>query len=117
MDTAIEHAQRAGVVVFTIYASGVGHSGHSFWSITWGQNYLSQLAEQTGGEAYFQGFQTPISLSPYLDDLSHRLNQQYLLGFFPKAEKKAGFQRIRLRTEVPDVDLVGQESVYGTATK
>lgn len=112
VDTAIEHAQRAGVIVFTIYATGVGHFGHSFWSINWGQNYLSEIAEKTGGEAYFQGFQTPISMSPYLDDLSHRLTQQYLLGFFPKPEKKSGFERIRLRTEIPDVDLVGQESVY-----
>lgn len=117
VDTAVEHAQRAGVVVFTIYASGVGHRSHSYWSTTWGQNYLSQIAEQTGGEAYFQGFQTPISMAPFLDDLSHRLGQQYLLGFFPKPEKKAGLERIRLRTEVPDTELVGQESVYLPAAK
>jgi hypothetical protein len=117
VDAAIEHAQRAGIVVFAVYVTGVGHDGHSFWSITWGQNYLSELAEKTGGEAWMLGFQTPVSLSPYLDDLTHRLSQQYLLSFFPKPEKKAGLQRIRLRTELQNVDLAGQESVYAGAGK
>ena len=112
VDSAVHEAQRAGVVVYTIFATGVGHYGHSLWSINWGQSYLAQVAEQTGGEAWFQGFQTPISLAPYLDDLSHRLTQQYLLSFIPKQEKKSGFQRIKLRTELPNVELVGQESVY-----
>lgn len=117
VDSTIEHAQRAGIVVFSIYVSGVGHRGHSYWSVTWGQNFLSELAERTGGEAWFQGFYTPVSLAPFLDELSHRLGQQYLLSFFPKAEKKSGFERIRLRTEIPDVDLVGQENVYVGAAK
>lgn len=116
VDSAVEHLQRAGVVVYTIYVNGAGHYGHSTWSVTWGQSYLSQVAEQTGGEAYFQGFQTPISLSPYLDDLTHRLTEQYLLVFTPKPAKKAGFQRINLRTELPNVDLAGQESVYVPAS-
>jgi hypothetical protein len=117
VQTTIERAQRAGIVVFSIYVSGVGHRGHSFWSVTWGQNFLSELAERTGGEAWWQGFYTPVSLAPYLDELSHRLGQQYILSFFPKAEKKAGLERIRIRTEIPDVDLVAQESVYVGAGK
>ena len=117
VESTIEHAQRAGIVVFSIYVSGVGHSGHSYWSVTWGQNFLSELAERTGGEAWFQGSYTPVSLAPFLDELSHRLGQQYLLSFFPKAERKQGFERVRLRTEIPDVDLVGQENVYVGAGK
>ena len=116
VDSAVHETQRAGVVVYTIFVSGVGHYAHSLWSVTWGQSYLAQVAEQTGGEAWSQGFQTPISLAPYLDDLSHRLTEQYLLGFIPKPEKKAGFQRIKLRTELPNVELVGQESVYVPAS-
>src|SRR5262249_17229620 len=90
VDSAVEQAQKAGVIVFTIYATGVGHWGHSFWRIDWGQNYLAQVADQTGGEAYFLGLGTPVSFSPYLDDLSHRLNHQYLLTFLAKPQNKAG---------------------------
>ena len=90
----------------------MGHYGHSFWRINWGQNYLSQIADETGGEAYFLGLETPVSFSPYLDDLSHRLTHQYLLAFLAKPEKKAGLQRVKLRTEVPNAELVSADKVY-----
>jgi hypothetical protein len=90
----------------------VGHFGHSFWRINWGQNYLSQIADETGGEAYFLGDETPVSFAPYLDDLTHRLAHQYLLAFLPKPEKKAGLQRVKLRTEVPNAELVAADNVY-----
>src|SRR5205823_3502377 len=38
---AIDQAVRAGVVVHSIYYGAAGHFGHSYWQITWGQNYLS----------------------------------------------------------------------------
>jgi hypothetical protein len=112
VDSAVEQAQKAGVIVFTIYATGVGHWGHSFWRIDWGQNYLAQVADQTGGEAYFLGLGTPVSFSPYLDDLSHRLNHQYLLTFLAKPQNKAGLQPVRLRTEIPNAELVSADRVW-----
>jgi len=112
VDSAMEQAQKAGVIVFTIYATGVGHWGHSFWRMNWGQNYLAQVADETGGESYFLGLGTPVSFSPYLDDLSHRLNHQYLLTFLAKPEKKAGLQQVRLRTEVPNAELVSADRVW-----
>ena len=112
VDSAVEQAQKAGVIVFTIYANGVGHWGHSFWRTNWGQNYLAQIADETGGESYFLGLETPVSFSPYLDDLSHRLNHQYLLTFLAKPEKKAGLQGVRLRTEVSNAELVSADRVW-----
>ena len=52
MDSAIEEAQRAGVIVYSIYTPGVGHYGHSFWRVNRGQNYLTQISDETGGESY-----------------------------------------------------------------
>lgn len=112
VDSAIEEAQRAGIGVFAIYSPGVGHYGHSFWRMNWGQNYLSQLADETGGEAYYLALQAPISFTPYLDDLTHRLGHQYLLTFLAKPEKKAGIQRVRLSTEVRNVELVAADGAY-----
>jgi len=110
--TAIEQAQRAGITIYSIYSPGVGHYGHSFWRINWGQNYLSEFSDETGGESYYLGFGPVVSFVPYLDDLTHRLTHQYLLTFIPKPEKKGGMQRIRLRTEVPNAELVTATSVY-----
>src|SRR5581483_5155600 len=72
VDTAVHDAQCAGVVVYSIYTPSAGHFGHSFWRTYWGQNYLSQVSEETGGESYyFLGPQAPVSFSPYLDKLNH----------------------------------------------
>lgn len=116
VDSAIGQAQRAGVIIYAIYATGVGHYGHSFWRINWGQNYLSQVATETGGEAYFLGSDTPVAFAPYLDDLNLKLSHQYLLAFLAKPEKKAGFRRVKLRTEVPNAELVAAERVWVPVT-
>jgi hypothetical protein len=112
VDTAIEQAQKAGVLVHSIFASGVGHFGRMQWPVYWGQNYLSEIATETGGQAYFLGFETPVSFAPYFQDLSRRLNHQYLLTFLAKPEKKPGLQRVRVRTEVPNVELVAATKVF-----
>lgn len=113
LDDAISNAQRAGIVVSAIYTPGVGHFGHSYWQTYWGQLYLAQVADRTGGEAYDIGFNgPPVAFAPYLEDLGHRLSHQYLLTFLAKPPKKAGMQSIKLRTEVPNVDLVSADKVW-----
>jgi hypothetical protein len=116
VDSVIEQAQRAGVIVFGIYTPGEGHFGHSFWRMNWGQNYLSQVADETGGEAYYLGYGAPVSFAPYLEDITRRLSRQYLLTFLAKPQKKAGMQRVKLRTEVPNAELVSADRVYIPAT-
>jgi len=114
---AIERAQQAGVQVYAIYAPTIGHLGHSFWRIHWGQISLSQLAEETGGEAYFQNFQAPIAFSPFLEQIADRLKHQYRLTFLAKPEKNASYQHVRLETEVPNADLIAADRVYIPAAK
>jgi hypothetical protein len=114
---AIEQAQRAGVIVYAIYNPGTGHFAHSYWHSYWGQLYLSRVADETGGESYYIGFNGPaVTFVPYLDDLDHRLNNQYLLTFLAKPEKKSGMQRVKLATELPNTELVGAQRVYVPAS-
>jgi hypothetical protein len=113
LQAAIDDAARAGILISAIYTPGAGHFGHSYWQTYWGQLYLSELAEKTGGEAYYIGFNgPPVAFAPYLDDAMNRLNHQYLLTFLAKVPKKAGWQQVRLRTEVPKVDLISAGRVY-----
>jgi hypothetical protein len=117
VDTVIEQAQRAGVIVYSIYTPGVGHFGHSYWRTYWGQNYLSQLSDETGGESYYlMGPAPPVSFAPYMEDITRKLNHQYLLTFMAKAQKKAGMQRVKVHTEVPNAELVSADRVYVPAT-
>ena len=112
LDAAIEHAQRAGVIVYGIYTPGAGHSGHSFWRMNWGQNHLAQIAEETGGEAYMLGFGPPVSFAPYLSDIAEHLAHQYVVKFLISPGKKASFQPVRFTTEVPNAELVSAGRVY-----
>jgi hypothetical protein len=112
VDQAVETAQKAGVIIYSIYYPGVGHYGRSYWRVNWAQNYLSQLSEETGGESFYMGFGPPVSFSPYLQQLSRLLDHQYLLNFAAKPEKKDSLQKVKLRTEVPNVDLIAAEAVY-----
>ena len=113
VDEAIDNALRAGITVSAIYTPGIGHYGHSYWQTYWGQTYLSKLADETGGEAYYIGFTgPPVSFTPFLDDVGKRLNRQYLLTFLARRPKKAGWQRVRLMTEVPNADLVAPRRVW-----
>jgi hypothetical protein len=112
VDEASEDAQRAGVIVYAIYATGVGRYGQGLWRVYWGRNYLSQLADQTGGELYFVGYDTPPSFGPYFDDISRKLNHQFLLAFLARPGNKSGLQRIRLNTEVRNAELIAAENVW-----
>jgi len=116
VDEAIADAQRAGVTIYSIYTPGSGHAGHSFFRINWGQTYLAELSDKTGGESYWMGFGSAVSFAPFLDQLARQLQHQYLLTFIPKPEKKAGLQRVRLATEVSNAELVYADRVYVPAT-
>ncbi|HET9409965.1 MAG TPA: hypothetical protein VFO39_22200 [Candidatus Sulfotelmatobacter sp.] len=113
LQAAIDDTQRAGILVYAIYNPGVGHFGHSYWQNYWGQLYLSRLSDETGAEAYYIGFTgAPVSFSPYLDEINHRLGHQYLLGFQAKPQKKSGLQQVKIRTEIQQVDLVAPRRIY-----
>jgi len=118
VQSAADDATRAGIVVSAIYNPGAGHFGHSYWQTYWGQIYLSELADKTGGEAYYIGMTgAPVSFTPYLEDLARRFERQYLLAFIPKPEKKSGWRQVRLSTEVANVDLISAGRVYVTTPK
>lgn len=113
VQSAVDDAVKAGIIVSAIYTPGAGHYAHSYWQSYWGQIYLSELADKTGGEAYYIGFTgAPVSFAPYLENTARRVQNQYLLSFLAKVPKKAGWQQIRLKTEVPDVDLVSAGRVW-----
>ncbi|HVO61368.1 MAG TPA: hypothetical protein VMT53_10565 [Terriglobales bacterium] len=115
---AIEQAQKAGIVVFAIYNPGAGHLGHSYWSNYWGQIYLSEVAERTGGESYYLGVNSAaVNFISYFDNVNHRLSNQYLLTFLAKPENKSGMQRVKLSTELSNTELVGADQVYVPASE
>jgi hypothetical protein len=77
--SAITDAQRRGIPVSSIFFSDAGiRGGRADFS---GQSYLSQLAEGTGGRAYYNGTGNPVSLAPYLADFQKDLSETYVASF------------------------------------
>jgi hypothetical protein len=116
VNKGIEDAQKAGVIVYTIYTPGVGHYGHSFWRANWGQNFLAQLSDETGGESYFIGFGAPVSFQPFLNEILQRLNHQFLLTFLARPERKSGLQPVKVRIVEKDADAAAADRVYVPAS-
>jgi VWFA-related protein len=116
VNKGIADAQRAGVVVYTIFNPSAGHAGHSMWRVTYGQNFLSQLSDETGGEAYITTFDAPVSFVPYLQDLSTKLQNQYLLSFTTKASNKTELQPVRVRVKEKNADIAAPDKVLVKAS-
>ena len=117
LNEAISHARRANIEVYTIYASPSGRFGRNLWRINFGQGNLSELADETGGDAYFQGFETPISFKPFLEQFGDRLTHQYSLTFLANAGDEPKDHRIKLETEVTNAELIGPGTVRVPAAK
>jgi hypothetical protein len=99
VNTASSAAQRAGILVHSFYARGVGHMTRTnSAAASGGQNGLAKLAEETGADAYFMGYSDPVSFKPYLEDLQKELDNQYWLAFDVKPGSKPALKPVNIST-------------------
>ncbi len=90
---ALEQAQRAGAMVYSIiivpvYADAGRDEG--------GEHALIQMAEDTGGKYYY--VVDPEDLEPAFRHVSEDLRTQYLLGYYaPKRGTDASYRKIKVR--------------------
>ncbi len=103
VQTATSDAQKAGVVVYSIYYRGQGRLDRSFVATDGGQNYLTMVSGATGGKVYLEGFGNPVSFAPFLSDIQRKLQNQYELSYVSTA--KPGLQGIRVKTSQPNTSL------------
>jgi hypothetical protein len=105
--TAVTDAQRAGIVVSSIYYGDAGmRGGRASFS---GQSYLQQVAEGTGGRSYYNGTISPVSIEPYLTQFQGDINETYIATFNAPAGKD--LVRVKLSTKLPGVKLRAPELV------
>jgi VWFA-related protein len=117
LDTTIGLAQKENVNVWSLYAPDAGHRGRGFFVATRAQNFMSQLSDETGGEAFYLGTSAPVTLKPYLDELATHLSNQYLLTFRATGEGKGRFERTHTATELPYVEFLSASQAYIPAAK
>jgi hypothetical protein len=102
---AIQDAQRAGLIIYSIYYRGAGRLDRSLLETNNGQDYLVGISQATGGRCYLQGLGNPVTISPFLDDLSRRLENQYELGFLSTRNSKDRLTDVKVKIEIPGVEV------------
>jgi len=112
VDSASTVSQQYGIIVHSIYATGVGRAGRNAWEVQLGQSGIAKIADETGGEYYSLGLQNPISFKPYLDRLQRIFDNQYFLVFQATPDKKSGLQRVRISTNVPNMEIASANNVW-----
>ncbi|MGH9717104.1 MAG: hypothetical protein ACRD4R_10315 [Candidatus Acidiferrales bacterium] len=104
-DSAVTNVQKSGVIVNSIYV-GPLRLGLSFFGMI-AQGNLGQITSESGGDAFFQGVSTPVSFTPFLQQLDTMLRNQYLITFeAPSSAHHGRLLPINIRVEQNDVKLL-----------
>jgi hypothetical protein len=104
---AVTDAQRAGVPVYSIYYNDAGfRGGRGSFS---GQSYLLQVAQGTGGAAYYQGTGSPVSLIPFLKQFQDALAETYVATFPVEGNKK--MVTLKASTNLPKTKVNAPQEV------
>jgi VWFA-related protein len=75
LERAIKQANDRDVAVYAFYAPAVGLTSRSRLAASYGQNSLNRLANDTGGQAFFQGTTGFVTFDAYFQRLRRRLNE------------------------------------------
>lgn len=105
VQNAIDDAQRAGVVVSSIYYRDAGFRGGS--ASFSGQSYLQQVADATGGQSYYEGTFNPVSLTPFFKRFQHDLAETFVATFDAPAQGggRSHLVRVKMNSTVPKLKL------------
>jgi len=118
VDQAISQVQKDGIVVHTLYTGGFGLAHTVFLQqIAW-QN-LSRLANDSGGQQFFQGFETPVDFLPIFRKLNIVLGNQYRLSVdMPRSSNPRGkLEPIHLRVEQNNLHLSYASQIFVPGSK
>ncbi len=104
LEGALEYARRAGV---TIYAIGLKEAelGRG------GRKVLRELAEETGGRAFF--VTAAAELPAIYDEIQRELRSQYLIAYQSTSSKDASeFRRVEVSVDVPGAEVRTMTGYY-----
>jgi hypothetical protein len=117
VNSASELSQRYNVLVYSLYAVGVGRSARSSWDLQTGLSGLTKLANETGGDCFSLGTSNAVSFKPYLERLQKMFDNQYYVVFQATPKGKGGLQRVNVTTEVSNAEIAAPTNVWVAAGK
>lgn len=110
---AIEAAQRADTLVYSILFTGDKPDPRFARYQVNGKDVLQRLAHETGGSFYEVG--KKLTIDQIYERLQEELRNQYSLGYSPGAGSASEFRRIKVATKRKDLAVQAREGYYPTA--
>ena len=111
-ETVIHDAERAGVVVYSLYNPTAGYLAEPWSKVDMGIVNLASVSYETGGEAYFVGHTPTLSIEPFLADITEHLGHQYLVKFRLAPTARGAFQTLFVDAGTPERELMRPERVW-----
>jgi hypothetical protein len=111
-ETVIHDAERAGVVVYSVYNPSAGYLSEPWSKVDMGIVNLASLSCETGGEAYFAGHTPTPSIAPFLADITEHLGHQYLVKFRLMPTAESAFETVLADPGTPERELMRPERVW-----
>jgi len=106
--TAIEAAQKADSIIYSIYY--VDQSVYGF-GMGASDSDLKQMSEETGGRIFHVGRKN--TLSEIFRQLQEEMRSQYAIGFTSSNEKKdGGFRKLEIRTKDKNLKVQARKGYY-----
>lgn len=111
-DQAIEAAQRANVIIYSIYYVDHAAYGGGFGFVSDGD--LKRMSEETGGRVFRVDRNN--SLPQIFDELQQELRTQYVITYTPTNSNKDGaFRRVEVKTSRKDLKVQARRGYYASA--
>jgi VWFA-related protein len=111
---AIEVAQKANAIVFSIYY--VDHAFYGGMGISLGggnEGALKKISEETGGHVFSVSNKHP--LNEVFKEIQEELRNQYSIGYTPtNAVRDGSFRRIEIKTDNSDYRVQARTGYYAT---
>jgi hypothetical protein len=117
VNSASEISQRYNVLIYSLYAVGVGRAARSSGDMQIGLSGLTKLADETGGDCFSLGTSSLVSFKPYLERLQKIFGNQYYVVFQAVPKGKAGLQRVNVTTEVANAEIAAPDNAWVPAGK
>lgn len=107
----IRDAIRNRLVVYAIYYHNAGFADRTAAGVNSGQNYLTQLTSALGGDFFYQGFGNPVDFTPYLNQISRKLGNQYELRVQPPAGAK-NVVNLKVQVSAPNTKTQAAQQIF-----
>jgi VWFA-related protein len=111
IDAAIDAAQKADAIIYSIYYVDSKAYGNSLWTNREGQFVLREMSEQTGGRFFRVDKRT--SLKKIFDQIQEEMRSQYSLDFVSSDGRRDGrYRRLEVLVREPGFKAQARKGYY-----